>query len=230
MMRPVVIVMVKAPVAGFAKTRLTPALSPSDAASLALCFVQDVINSALAIISNVVVAFAPDDGDALLKPSLPKQLLWVKQHGEDLGERLNSAIAYATGLGFSPIIVLGADSPTLPPSYIKTACDALTGDKTDVVLGPSTDGGYYLLGVRETVPNLFHNIAWSTARTLDQTAHNINQLGLRLLELPQWYDVDTFADLGRLCNELNRDQKARSLAQGTHRWLLTHGLLPRSDD
>lgn len=229
-MRPVVIVMVKAPVAGFAKTRLSPELSKSDAASLALCFVQDVINSALRIIPNVVVAFAPDGGDALLQPSLPKQLLWVKQHGKDLGERLNSAIAYATDLGFSPIIVLGADSPTLRPSYIKTACDALAGDKTDVVLGPATDGGYYLLGVRETVPNLFHNIAWSTARTLDQTAHNINQLGLRLLELPQWYDVDTFADLGRLCNELNGDQQARSLAQETHRWLVTHNLLPTSDD
>ncbi len=188
-MPPVIIVMVKAPVAGFAKTRLTPPLSPSDAATLALCFVQDVINSALRIIANMIVAFAPDDGRAMLEASLPNQLLWVNQEGDDLGERLNSLIAYAGNLGFSPIIVLGADSPTLPPSFIETASDTPAGDRTDVVLGPTTDGGYYLVGLRKTFPNLFHNIAWSTARTFDQTAHNINQLGLHLFELPQWYDV-----------------------------------------
>jgi rSAM/selenodomain-associated transferase 1 len=224
-MPPVIIVMVKAPVAGIAKTRLTPSLSESDAASLALCIIQDVINSALGIIPNVIVAFAPDDGRAILEPSLPKQLHWVKQEGHDLGERLNSAIAYAAGLGFSPIIVLGADSPTLPPSYIETASDALAANKTDVVLGPTTDGGYYLVGLRKTVPNLFHNIAWSSARTFADTVHNTNQLGLRLLTLPEWYDVDTFADLGRLRNELLSNHSARSLAQATLSWLLAHGLL-----
>jgi uncharacterized protein len=177
-MRPVIIVMVKAPVPGFAKTRLIPALSQSDAASLALCFVQDVVNSALRIVPNVIVAYTPDAGRAILEPSLPRQVQWLKQQGEDLGERLNSAITRAASSGFSPIIVLGADSPTLPPSFIETACDALATDKTDVVLGPTTDGGYYLVGLRKTVPNLFHNVAWSTARTFAETARNTNELGL----------------------------------------------------
>src|SRR5687768_10701926 len=159
-MRPVIVVMVKAPVPGFAKTRLTPPLSKPDAASLALCFVQDVINSALSITSNVIVAFTPDDGRSLLEVSLPGRLLWVGQQGEDLGEKLSSVIAYAASLGFSPVIVLGADSPTLPSSFVVTACKALANDQTDIVLGPTTDGGYYLLGVRKAVPNLFHNVAW----------------------------------------------------------------------
>jgi rSAM/selenodomain-associated transferase 1 len=228
-MRPAIIVMVKAPVAGFAKTRLNPPLSESDAASLALCFVQDVINSAKSVVPNVIVAYAPDEGRYMLEASLPNHLLWVKQQGVDLGERLNSAISYAVDLGFSPVIALGADSPTLPPSYIETAFDALAYGKTDVVLGPTTDGGYYLVGLRKPVPNLFHNIAWSTPHTFHQTAHNIKQLNLRLLEVPQWYDVDTFADLSRLCNELNSDQTARWLAQATNEWLLAHGLLRSTD-
>jgi glycosyltransferase A (GT-A) superfamily protein (DUF2064 family) len=97
-MRPAIVVMVKAPIAGFAKTRLSPPLSTQDAASLALCFVQDVIKSALSITSNVIVAFTPDDGRLPLEVSLPSRLLWIKQQGEDLGERLSSVIAYAATL------------------------------------------------------------------------------------------------------------------------------------
>jgi rSAM/selenodomain-associated transferase 1 len=221
--------MVKAPVAGFTKTRLTPPLSQTDAASLALCFLQDVINSANSVSPNVIIAFAPDEGRSMLEASLPDHPLWVKQQGFDLGERLNSAIIHAGNLGFSPIVALGADSPTLPPSYVETAFEALVYDRADVVLGPTTDGGYYLVGLRKVVPNLFHNIAWSTVRTFDQTVHNIKQLKLRLLEVPQWYDVDTFADLSRLCNELNSDPKARSLAHATYKWLIAHGLLRSTD-
>ena len=116
-MLPVIIVMVKAPIAGFVKTRLTPLLSQSDAASLAVCFVKDIVNSVQRMIPNVVIAFTPYEGRAVLERSLPKQLLWFAQKGNDLGERLNSAITHAHDLGFNPIIVLGADSPTIPASF-----------------------------------------------------------------------------------------------------------------
>ena len=224
-MRPVIVVMIKAPSAGFAKTRLTPPLSQSDAAALALCFVKDVITSALSIMPNVIVAYAPHDGRAILEHVLPKDLLWFEQEGADLGERLNSAIAYAGNLGFSPIIVLGADSPTLPPSFIEIARDALAAEETAVTLGPTIDGGYYLVGLSKPVPRLFQNIDWSTTATFEQTVENINRLGLRLFELPQWYDIDTFADLDLLCKELRSDNKARNQAPATHGWLLAHDLL-----
>jgi glycosyltransferase A (GT-A) superfamily protein (DUF2064 family) len=82
-MGPVVIVMVKAPRAGFTKTRLAPPLSEFDAASLSTCFVQDVVNAAARIVPNLIVAFAPHDGRALLEPFLPSDLLWLEQLGED---------------------------------------------------------------------------------------------------------------------------------------------------
>jgi rSAM/selenodomain-associated transferase 1 len=223
-MRPVVIVMVKAPIAGLAKTRLSPPLSEVDAASLASCFAQDVVNSALRVVPNLIVAFSPNNGHALLEALLPPDLRWLEQRGVDLGERLDAAIAYAANLGCGPIIVIGADSPTVPDSFIETARDALTAEKTDAVLGPTVDGGYYLLGLRNCVPRLFQNIDWSTPLTYEQTASNITRLGLQLLELQQWYDVDTFSDLLRLREELLSDDKARRRAPATYRWLLDHDL------
>ena len=128
---------------------------------------------------------------------------------------MDAAIAYAANLGCGPIIVTGADSPTLPGSFTETARDALTAEKTDAVLGPTVDGGYYLLGLRNCVPRLFQNIDWSMPLTYEQTASNINGLGLHLLELLQWYDVDTFSDLLRLREELLSDDKAPRRAPAT---------------
>ena len=221
-MRPVIIVMVKAPLPGLAKTRLTPPLAQSEAASLALCFVQDVVKSALGITQNVIVAFTPSEGRAVLQASLPDDLHWVEQQGQHLGERLISAIAYADKLGFSPIIVLGADSPTLPLKLIRQACQVLTDGPADITLGPTADGGYYLVGVRKPEPEIFHNITWSSALTLEHTVRNIKELGLRLVTLEQWYDVDTFADLRSLNDELRSDARARSRAPATYSWLLAH--------
>jgi hypothetical protein len=223
-MRPVVIVMVKAPRVGFAKTRLAPPLTEFDAASLAECFVRDVVNSALRVVPNLIVAYAPHDGRALLEKSLPHDLLWLEQRGEDLGERLEAAIAYAADLGFSPLIVIGADSPALPASFVETARDALTAGEADAVLGPTTDGGYYLVALRKPIRRLFQNITWSMPVTYEQTARNITDQGLRLLVLPPWYDVDTFSDLLRLREELFSDEKMRCGARETYRWLLAHDL------
>jgi rSAM/selenodomain-associated transferase 1 len=187
-----------------------------------MCFVQDVVTSALGITQNVIVAFTPPEGRALLEASLPDNLHWVEQHGEHLGERLNSAIAYAGDLGFGPIIVLGSDSPTLPPTFIQQARQMLTVGPADVVLGPTADGGYYLVGIRKPEPEIFQNIAWSSTLTLEHTVRNVKQLGLRLVTLEQWYDVDTFEDLRSLNDELRSDASARSRAPATYNWLLAH--------
>ena len=223
-MRPVVIVMAKSPFPGCVKTRLTPPLSHVDAAALASCFVQDVTNSALRVIPNLIVAFSPASGRAQLEGLLPPHVRWVEQQGENLGERLDAAIAFAASLGFTPIIVTGADSPTLPNSFLETASNVLTDKTTDVVLGSTADGGYYLVAVSNPIPGLFRNVEWSTPLTYEQTASNVNHLKLRLLELPQWYDVDTFADLLRLRDELFSDPHAPHRAPATYSWMLDHDL------
>lgn len=227
MSHPTAIVMVKAPRPGFVKTRLTPMLTAEEASQAAICFAQDVVAGAQRAVGSVIIAYTPHTGRALLEPLLPSGLHWVEQRGEDLGERLERVVQYAGRIGYDPLIITGADSPTLPVSFISSALEALTSSNADVTLGPTDDGGYYLVGLRAECRNLFEGVEWSTSLAYWQTAANVLRQGLRLHELPQWYDVDTPADLVRLRDELLVDEKARARAVATYCWLLAHPLLSR---
>lgn len=225
-MRPVVIVMVKAPRAGRVKTRLVPALSGADAATLAACFAQDAVANARRAALQVIVAYTPDDASRTLKELLPdKDLLWIKQRGADLGARMTAAALDATARRFNPLIITGTDSPTLPASFIETAIDSLAANESDLALAPTDDGGYCLIGFRQYPNHLFQNIRWSTPLAYGQTAENAARLKLRLLTLPRWYDVDTYSDLLRLRDEIFSDEAARERAPFTHQWLLAHDKL-----
>jgi glycosyltransferase A (GT-A) superfamily protein (DUF2064 family) len=146
-------------------------------------------------------------------------LLWFAQRGEDLGARIESAAVYAFARGRGPVVVVGTDSPTLPPSFVERAFASLSSEESDVALGPTEDGGYYLVGLREPFEGLFRNVEWSTPRAYARTAENVARAGLRLLELPRWYDVDTPADLLRLRDEMLTDEAARERAPATREWL-----------
>jgi uncharacterized protein len=223
MTRPVCIMMVKAPRAGAVKTRLTPPLSAAEAAALAACFARDTLAGVRSVVPEIIVAYAPPDGRAQLEALFPAgNLLWLKQRGEDLGARIESAAADAAALGHGPVIVVGSDSPTLPPSFIERAVGALAAGESDIALGPTEDGGYYLVGLRRPARGLFRNVAWSTPLAYRQTADNAARSGLRTLELPRWYDVDTPGDLLRLRDEILTSEEARSRAPATRRWLRAH--------
>lgn len=135
MPQPIVIVMVKAPRAGEVKTRLVPPLSESEAASLAACFAQDTVLNAQHVVSNVLVAYAPSDARVDLEAILPSDLLWCEQAGVNLGERLDSVAEHVFSLGFSPFVILGADSPTLPAVLIQEALNVLASADADITLG-----------------------------------------------------------------------------------------------
>ena len=102
--------------------------------------------------------------------------------------------------GYPRVIVLDSDSPTLPATYIERADRLL--DSHDLVVGPSEDGGYYLVGLRQPRPELFRGIAWSTRHVTAQTLDRAAEFGLSVAILPAWYDVDTGADLERLRMEV----------------------------
>ena len=169
-MLPVCIVMVKAPRAGAVKTRLAPPLTREEAASLAACFARDTVDSVRRVVSETVVAYAPDDGRAALEAIFKDDgLLWFAQRGEDLGARIESAASHAFSRGRGPVVVVGTDSPTLPPSFVGRAFASLASEESDVALGPTEDGGYYLIGLREPLEGLFRNVEWSTPRAYAQT-------------------------------------------------------------
>lgn len=212
--------MVKVPRPGFVKTRLCPIFSDVQLAELSKCFLLDAVAKADRVSANLIIAFTPDDGKGEVADLLRRKQLYISQTGSDLGERIKSVIANASSQGFGPLVFIGTDSPTLPLTYIQTALEYLAANENGVAIGPTDDGGYYLIGISRPHRALFSGISWSTSRVFEQTISNAKGIpGVQLLELPCWYDVDEPVDIMRLNTEFEKDEKARIGAPETFRWL-----------
>jgi hypothetical protein len=203
--RPTVVscaIMAKAPQAGQVKTRLCPPLTPEEAAALYRCFLADKIAQIRALARvRPAIAFTPEEERAAFEALAPGFLL-VPQRGPDLGRRLLGSLTELLGEGAAAVAV-DSDTPTLPTTFLQQAIDLLAVRGVDVVLGPTEDGGYYLIGVRRPHPELFEGMPWSTPRVLDETLARAEAAGLETACLPQWFDVDTPADLERLRTTLS---------------------------
>jgi rSAM/selenodomain-associated transferase 1 len=207
-------VMAKLPRPGQVKTRLVPPLTPEAAAALSESFLRDVTeNVRLAAREAVVhgyVAYAPAGQERLFDGMLAGGTRLVLADGtgvtaprvQGFGRCLLHAARSLIACGHDAVCLLNSDSPTLPTSLLTRAAQALAGAGDRVVLGPADDGGYYLIGMKAPHAHLFEDIAWSTANVAKQTRQRALALGLPLLELDTWYDVDDAAALNRLCNEL----------------------------
>jgi rSAM/selenodomain-associated transferase 1 len=194
--------MAKAPRTGRVKTRLHGLLGADRATALYDCFLRDTL--ALAVEASatrgdldVALCYAHEDSTHDFDGLLPGGATAIVQRGEGLGERVENCFRDLFVRGARSVVVVGADSPSLPPSVIADALDALAS-RADVALGPTTDGGYYLVGARAVHAELFRDIAWSTDRVFVQTMERAAASGLSVSVLPEWYDVDEPADLDRL--------------------------------
>jgi uncharacterized protein len=185
----------KVPKAGLVKTRLIPNLSAEEAGQVYLAFILDTL-AATAALKGVTRILGCDSTrrDPFFKGLGERHgLILMDQVGEDLGSRMRNAMAEARGLGFDPVVIVGTDCPTLPAEYVQEAFKRFK--KSPLVLGPSTDGGYYLVGCSGAVPPIFDGVAWGTKSVLAQTLRRIAEKNLDATLLPFWYDVDTFQDL-----------------------------------
>ena len=200
---PAVAVMAKVPGEVPVKSRLHAALTPERATALYRCFLLDRLD-ALAAVAGVcpVVAFTPAHARAEMAALAPPRVPLLAQEGDDLSARLSHVFERLFDGGHAAVIALDSDSPTLPMAYVTQAADALTLAKADVVIGPTDDGGYYLIGVGRRQPALFDGIPWSTSATRAATEARARDLGLSVLLLPRWFDVDTPEDLQRLRADL----------------------------
>jgi rSAM/selenodomain-associated transferase 1 len=199
--RDVVYVVAKAPRAGHSKTRLCPPLWPEAAARLAAAFLYDTI--ALAARAGLDVRLICRDAaerDALLPYAGDVATVHV-QAGAGLGAALESAFAQGFADGYHAVGVLGMDAPTLPPRVLAEAFTCLH-DGADVALGPSADGGYYLLSARALHRPLFRDMVWSTNLVARQTLERCAGLGLRTRLVDEWIDVDDAAALHALVTSL----------------------------
>jgi rSAM/selenodomain-associated transferase 1 len=202
-------IMAKLPNAGACKTRLVPALSYEQAAELSRAFVRDTVENVLAVAqqTNAVgwVAYTPDAGAAELRKAFGGDIATLAQRGTAFGERLLNAIVDLLAAGHRAVCVIDSDSPTLPPATLRRAVEACDGSDR-VVIGPATDGGYYLLGLARAQSELFEGISWSTALVAAQTVARARDIGLPIMFLREWYDVDDASDLETLSNELSSKQ------------------------
>ncbi len=212
----------KWPAPGRVKTRLSPALPPALACDLYRALLHDTLSAAAGADAGerfVYWAGAPADRDAV---ALPAGFAAREQRGADLGSRLGSAFDELLAGPGDRAAIVGADCPALGAPELRAAFAALAAH--DLVLGPTRDGGYYLVGLARRAPAIFEGIEWSTARVLGQTLERARASALRVHLLPQLDDLDTPEDLVRwLAESVTRAAPAPSR---TRRLLRSLGLLP----
>jgi rSAM/selenodomain-associated transferase 1 len=212
--------MAKAPREGEVKTRLLGPLSPEEARRLYVAFLGDMF----ALMEDVkeerewltlALCYTPEGEEEAFEEVEREGSLMIPQRGGNLGERLTNCFADLFALGFESVVVVGADSPTLPGEYVFDAFECFETDD-DVVIGPSEDGGYYLIGMRKLHERIFEDIPWSGDGVLDATVERAKEAELNLVLLPEWRDVDTPEDFERLKREL---EESKGAAKFTRRFL-----------
>jgi rSAM/selenodomain-associated transferase 1 len=201
-----VAIMAKASAPGRTKTRLVPPLTFEQAAVLNTAFLQDVVANLVLAGSYApiagYVAFAPAGTEEFFHGTLPSDIGLIDASLPNLGDCLLRTIEEIFARGHASAVVLNSDSPTLPTALLVEAADALAPPGERAVLGPSTDGGYYLLGLKTAHRRLFEEITWGTERVAAQTLERAGELKLEVHMLPPWYDVDDLEGLRRLHREL----------------------------
>ena len=232
--------MTKAPLAGKVKTRLVPPLTPEEAAELNKCFLRDTATALSSACSRRsvgdarknashseaaitracgIAVYTPIGAESAYTDIIPADFTLLPQRGDGFGERLYFATEDLFKCGFESVCLVDSDSPTVPATNFGHAIDLLASPDDRIVLGPSDDGGYYLIGLRKPHREVFEEIDWSTERVLNQTIQRATALGLEVKLLPAGYDVDDGEGLQRLCNELLYESGDDSIAPNTRSFL-----------
>jgi len=192
-------VMAKAPIAGAVKTRLVPPLTQEQAADLYRALLLDQLEHLSGLtVADLYLVYTPEGSAPLMKQLAPPNFQCFAQRGGDLGERMNFAFSDLWQLGHRSVVLIGSDLPALPLGLLGTAFRLLATSTRDVVLGPSRDGGYYLVGMNRPTPEIFQNMTWSHGRVLTETTERLAKRGIQPALLPEWFDIDSFDDLKQL--------------------------------
>jgi hypothetical protein len=199
-------VMAKAPRSGKVKTRLSPPLTPDQAAAINICFLRDTSENIAAVAgsgrSAGIISYTPVGDEALFENLLPADFALIPQRGDGFGERLLATAEDLFACGYGSLCLIDSDSPTVPRAAYEEAVNQLQREGDRIVLGPAHDGGYYLIGLKCAHPELFENIAWSTATVFSETVAAARAANIEAITLPLWYDVDDRSTLDMLRAEL----------------------------
>jgi len=191
-----VAVMAKAPTAGQVKTRLLPALTAQAAADLSRALLVDQLNQLQELDgTDFYLVFTPSEARSLMTEMAPPCFCLLPQNGGDLGARMAAVFATLAQMGRKNIVLIGGDLPPVPLRYFAEAYAFLESSSRRVVLGPSRDGGYYLVGANQSIPEIFQGMGWSHSQVLAQTLDKLARLRIDYHLLPPWFDIDTPDDL-----------------------------------
>ena len=197
----------KAPQPGRSKTRLATAIGVVAASELSACFLRDVAAAIEAVPGALgrrgYGVYAPAGAEHIMRRLLPAAFGLLLQAGDDLGYVLFGAARALLLAGHDCVLLVNGDSPTLPPRLLAQAIEALRAPGDRMVLGPASDGGYYLIGLKHPYQQLFARIAWGTETVARATCERAAEIGLATTLLPEWYDVDDIEALRWLQDELD---------------------------
>lgn len=214
--RVAVAIVCKTPRVGLSKTRLSPPLHPDECAAISACFIQDLAKTIASLTEDGdaigYALYTPVGSETALRQLLPPDFRLMPQHDGDFGERL---LRGADDLlrSHAGVLLINSDSPTLPLAILRAAVDAVrSGDS--VVLSPAHDGGYTLIGLSRLHARLFDDIPWSTSAVHRLTVERAVEIGLPVVNVPGWYDVDDEASLRLLEDEFAGRPPAFALASG----------------
>ena len=193
----------KTPIPGLSKTRLSPPLRPEECAALSACFIRDLAATIGELTSGGDVTgyavYTPAGSERALRALLPADFRLQLQCDGDFEKRVGAAAQKLLSKHAGAILV-NADSPTLPASILRAAVDATR--RGGIVLSPALDGGYTLIGLSRLHARLFADIPWSTSRVHQATVERAAEIGVPVLNVPGWYDVDDADSLALLRSEL----------------------------
>jgi rSAM/selenodomain-associated transferase 1 len=198
--------MCKAPQPGQAKTRLAKAIGAVAASELSACFLHDVAAAIEAVPETLgrkgYGVYAPAGTEQVLRDLFPATFGLLLQAGANLGEALFGATRDLLLAEHDCVLLVNGDSPTLPSRFLVQAIEALRTPGDRLVLGPASDGGYYLIGLKHPHQRLFAQIEWGTETVFDRTCERAAEVGLATTLLPEWYDIDDVETLAWLRDEL----------------------------
>ncbi len=197
----------KAPQPGRSKTRLATVIGDVAASELSACFLRDVAAAIEAVPEALgrrgYSVYAPAGAEHIMRQLLPAEFGLLLQAGDDLGDVLIGATRALLDAGHDCVLLVNGDSPTLPARLLVQAVETMRAPGDRMVLGPASDGGYYLVGLKRPHPQLFTRIAWGTDTVARSTCERAAEIGLATTLLPEWYDVDDIQTLRWLQDELS---------------------------
>ena len=201
------LIFVKYPEPGRVKTRLAEDLGHEKAAEIYASMAESVIHN-LSKSKNykTLIFFDPPDRKREMENWLGKRYQLLAQEVNSLGERMLNAFDKTFSLGADKAVIIGTDCLEITEEIISRAFQSL--DEMDVVLGPAEDGGYYLLGMKESIPEIFDDITWSTSQVLGQTINKIKTMGLKFSLLKTLRDIDTISDFNN--DPLSKSRKSKN--------------------